>query len=105
MKITQQKRQRNKDRRERLLAAGLCVTCGHVPSLNGQYCESCKKDHKNTVSSSVKKKILLGLCVNCTEKAIPGKKMCKNHAKQYAKYEQNRKIRHKENLQLAEHIV
>jgi len=79
-KIAAEGRKRKAERKQK----GLCPKCGKPIDGKHALCENCHKkkrarDKRRYARTYVKRVHIDGFCVCCGEKAVPGKKLCKQH--------------------------
>lgn len=89
--ILQRKKKRNKALYARKKAEGLCVKCGQKKATKGVYCLECYvKERKREIEKTEKRKREnggyireiwkeKGLCAQCGEPTLPGKRLCQKH--------------------------
>ena len=96
-KILQRKKKRSKPLYARRKAEGLCVKCGRKKAIKGIYCLECYvKERKREIERTEKRKREnggyireiwkeKGLCIQCGEPTLPGKRLCQKHYEVAAK--------------------
>ena len=76
-------RARNRARRDRLKAQGMCIDCGKCPAEGGKLrCKTCAAKHSRETherkirNGQLKQYRELGLCLHCGAECVPGKMHC-----------------------------
>ena len=76
-------RARNRARRDRLKAQGLCIVCGKYPTEGGKIrCKTCAAKHSRETherkirDGELKQYRERGLCLHCGAERVPGKMYC-----------------------------
>ncbi len=67
--------------REKCIAEGRCIICGR--SSSAKTCDACREKRRAYAHARRERRKAAGLCVHCSERAVPGRTMCPRHFEEY----------------------
>ena len=67
-----------KQRRENRKRKKLCTTCGSAANNGTVYCDGCRENNRTRRAADRQQRSILGICRNCSNKAIENKTLCNN---------------------------